>query len=240
VETTTADEVLNNAAVELGLLDADLTNPFGSGDQNVVLLVRLLRRLGRELVRARDWSHLTREYTFPTVASTANYALPSGYARMKDQTHWNRTTSQPLGPPLDGVQWQEMKARTASGVVARPFRIFGNELHIYPTPTAAEDIYYEYITKFWVVPTGQTVPTATTTTAITDILWFDETLLTTGLKLAYLKAKGFDSTGAQLEFNDAWDACAGGDGAAPVVYLASGTGFRLCDTRNLPDTGWGT
>lgn len=240
METTTADEVLNNAAVELGLLGANLTNPFSSTDQNIVLLVRLLRRLGRQLVRARDWSHLTREYTFPTVASTASYALPTGFLRMKDQTHWNRDTSAPLGGPAGPVGWQEMNATTSAGPIVRPFRIFGNKLHLYPTPTEAEDIYYEYITSYWVVPDGQAVPTASTTTAITDTLWFDETLLVAGLRLAYLKAKGFDSTAAQLEFNDAWDAATSGDGVAPVLNLSGAQGFRLIDTRNLPDTGYGS
>lgn len=239
MDFTTADNVLNDAAVELGLKPADMADPFASTDQNIILLCRLLKRLGRKLVRARDWTHLTREYTFPTVASTASYALPSGYARMKDATQWNRTTIIPLGPAVDGPAWQEMKARTSTGTVYRPFRIFGNLLYIYPTPSAAEDIYYEYITNFWVVPSGQTVPTTSVPTATTDVLWFDEDLLLAGLKLLFKKAKGFAMQHDQDEFDQAWSEIAGSDGAAPPLDISGGSATRLIDTRNLPDTGWG-
>lgn len=237
MDFTTADNIINDAAVELGLKAADIADPFGSTDQNIVLLCRLLKRVGRNLVRARDWSQLVREYTFATVASTASYALPSGYARMKDETHWNRDTLQPLGPPVDGIQWQEMQARTATGLVTVPFRVFGNLLYLYPTPTAAEDIYFEYVSKFWVVPTGQTVPTTSAPTAITDTLWFDETLLVAGLKLAFLRAKGMPTADAQDEFNQAWGAIAGSDGAAPALSLGGSPGPVL--RWHAPDTGWG-
>lgn len=234
----TADNIINDAAVELGLAVSDAVDPFASTDPNIILLRRLLRRVGRSLVRARDWTHLTQEHTFNTVASTASYALPSGFARMKDQTEWNRTTSNPLGPPLNSQQWQEAKARTAVGVSSVPFRTFGNLLHLYPTPTAVEAIYYEFISNFWVVPTGQTAPTTTTPTAITDTLWFDESLLVFGLKLAFLRAKSRDTSHAQEEFNQAWSAAAGGDGAAMAISL-TGRGQRFPQMGRPPDTGWG-
>lgn len=236
MDFTTADEILNDAAVELGLIAADITDPFASTDPNIILLCRLLKRVGRGLVRSRDWTHLTREYTFDTVASTASYALPTGYARMKDETQWNRTTANPLGPPVDGIAWQQMKARTATGLVTVPFRVFGNLLYLYPTPTAAESIYYEYITQYWVVPTGQTAPTTRTPTAITDVLWFDEALLVAGLKLAYQRARGLDTSHAQDEFNQLWSAEAGGDGAAAPLELVTSSRLQMGST---PDTGWG-
>lgn len=240
MDFTTADNIINDAAVELALKSADIADPFGSTDPNILLLCRLLKRVGRALVRARDWSHLTKEYTFATVNGTASYALPTDYARMKNQTHWNRSTSMPLGGPVDSRSWQAMKATTASGTVIRPFRVFGNLLYLYPTPTTAENIYYEYISKRWVVPTGQTVPTTTEPTVYTDTLWFDETLLVFGLKLAFLRAKGWDTSHAQDEFNQAYAAEAGGDGSAAVLDISGRPGFRLLDGNNLPDSGYGS
>lgn len=237
---TTADNIINDAAVELGLKTADITDPWASTDQNIIQLIRLLKRVGRFLVRARDWSHLTREYTFPTVASTPSYALPTGFSRVKDATAWNRTTYMPLGGPANGVQWQMMKATTSAGTVIRPFRVFGNLLYLYPTPTAAENIYYEYVTNYWVMPTGQTTPTTSAPTAITDTLWFDESLLVSGLKLAFLRAKGFPTDGAQAEFNDCYAAAAGGDGSAPSLSMGNPKGFRLLDLDNVSDTGYGS
>ncbi len=226
MELATADDVINDAAVELGLKSADITDPFSSTDPSILQLCRLLKRVGRSLVQHRDWTHLVREYTFNTVAATPSYALPSGFARMKDVTHWNRTTSVPLGGPVTGEGWQQMKARTITGATYIPFRTFGNLLHLYPTPTEIEAIYYEYVSSFWVMPTGQTVPTTSEPTAITDTLWFDENLLVRGLKLAYLRAKGFDTSHAQDEFNQALSASAGGDGSAAPISLTGATSWR--------------
>lgn len=237
----TAANVISNAALELGLVAEAIANPFSSTDSNIIQLRTLLTRVGRMLVRARDWSQLTREYTFNTVASTASYALPSGYERMKNQTAWNRTTVFPLGGPADSQAWQELKARTASGAVVYPFRIFGNLLYLYPTPTAVEAIYYEYISQFWVLPVvgSPTVPTLTVSATSTDVLWFDEPLLVAGLKLAFLRAKSRDTTYAQAEFDEVYRTAAGGDGAAPVISIVGSSGTKFLGDDNIPDTGFG-
>jgi hypothetical protein len=238
LDTPTALAVLNDAAVELGLVFEDIANPFTSTDKNIILLRRLLKRVGRELVRARDWTQLTREYTFNTAASTASYVLPTGYARMKDQTQWNRTTTSPLTPPVGGQDWQTLKARTATGLVTVPFRVWGNLLHIYPTPTAIQAIYYEYITKYWVLPTGQTVPTLDAPTATTDVLWFDESLISAALRLAWKRNKELPTGHAEDEFRMAWSEVAGSDGAAPPLSVV-GSAERFLFNVHPPDTGWG-
>lgn len=236
----TADNIINAAALELGLISTAVADPFASTDQNILQMNALLNRVGRNLVRARAWSQLTREYTFSTVAATATYALPSGYDRMKDQTHWNRTTALPLGGPSSGQAWQLMQARTATGTVVRPFRVFGNLLQLYPVPTATDTIAYEYISGFWVMPSGQTAPTTTKSTATTDTIWFDETLIVAGLKLAFMRAKGQDTTGLQAEYDEAYSAAAGGDSAAPILSAAPSAEPFLLGAENLPDSGVGS
>lgn len=236
----TPDNIINSAGKELGLWTTTVSNPFSSTDDNCLMLVALLNRVGRMLVKARPWSWLTREYTFATVNGTASYALPTGFDRIRDQTHWNRTTALPLGGPASAQAWQMMKARTATGTVVRPFRVFGNLLYLYPTPTAAENVYYEFITSYWVRPTAQTVPTATSTTLITDTLWFDETLMVAGLKLAFARAKGRDATGPQAEYDECYRAAAGGDSTAPIVSAVPSAAAMLLGAGNIPDTGMGS
>lgn len=237
----TALNVLNNSALELGLIKAALSDPFASTDQNIIQLRSLLTRVGRMLVRARNWSHLTKEYTFNTAASTASYALPSGFDRFRFASAWNRDTVQPLGGPLDSAQWQMVKARTSVGTVVTPFRIFGNLLYLFPTPTAAEAIYYEYVSGLWVLPTSGSpaAPTLTTSTIKTDTLWFDEPLMVAGLKLAWHRAKQQDTTYAQAEYDEAYAAAAGGDGAAPGLTIAAPSGPKFLGDDNVPDTGFG-
>lgn len=236
----TALNILNDAAVELGLYSSDLADPFLSTDASVVLLRRLLKGLGQDLVRDFAWSHLQTEASIATVNGTADYDLPAGFDRVIDQTHWNRTTQMPLGGPVSPAEWQLLKAVQATGTLYSLFRTSGNQVHIHPTPTGVETLKYEYISRFWVKPTGQTVPTSEDTTAKTDTLHFDRRLLLAGLRLRFREARGFDTTSEQTAYDAALARAKGGDGAAPVLSLSGRGGSGLLGSDNLPSTGYGS
>ncbi|NBD11829.1 phage adaptor protein [Corallococcus silvisoli] len=238
----TAANILNDAAVELGLYATDQTDPFDSTDAAVAQLCRLLKSVGQDLVRDYQWSHLQKEYTFATVPGTGDYALPPDYARLIDQTPWNRSGVMPLVGPLNAQGWQVLRAVTSTGAVGLWFRVVGNRLSLLPVPGTAQHLAYEYISAHWVQPTGQTAPTAETPTDGDDVLCFDRRLLVCALKLSWKKAKGFDASAAQDDFERALSRAQGGDGAAPVLSL---NGCRLGPERllngvNVPDTGFGT
>lgn len=236
----TAANIVSNAALELGLIQTALADPWSSADQNIIQLRTLLTRAGRMLVRARDWSHLIEEYTFDTVASTDSYALPTGFERFLSATAWNRDTTWPLGGPLSPQEWQAVKASVVTGTVIRPFRIRENLLYVYPTPTAAESIYYEYVSRYWVVDAPATSPTADKADTATDTIWFDEPLIVAALKLAWMRAKQEDTTFAQAEYDDAFRAASGGDGAARPIVISGNSSVPLLGTNNIPDTGFGS
>lgn len=76
--------------------------------------------------------------------------------------------------------------------------------------------------------------------ASSDALLFDDLLLVRALKLAWRKAKGFDTTVADSEFKDTLDLCLDQMACAPRLSLV-GTSIqgRLLDHMNLPVTGFG-
>jgi hypothetical protein len=198
--------------------------------------------VGKSLVRARDWTHLTVSIGFTTEADEGSYPLPSGYDRIRDGTVWNYTTGLQMGPVHTTIAVAEITGRADTAPRSpMPYRIKGNRFLIEPVPASAEVIFLDIISGFWVMPTGQTSPTTLTPTAATDTLWFDENLLVRGLKLAYLRAKGFDTSHAQDEFNQAYDAAAGSDGAASPISVLGGTSRRLAMGSPPGDNGeWGT
>jgi hypothetical protein len=221
----TAGDIVNAAAVEVGL--TNVADPFASTDSNIKQLCWLLKSLGKDLVHMRSWNHLRKEYAFTTVAGQSAYGLPADYHNMIDQTWWNRTNRLPLGGPLSAQEWQYLKAR------------------LYPdtnTP-AGYDIAFEYNSAYWVSHTGAPDTTVSDTpTLSTDYVWFDPLLMIRGLKLAFLKAKGFDTTSAQQDWNMSLDYVKGNDAPSPVLSLnRSQMGFRepLIGSQSVPITGFG-
>lgn len=237
----TAANILNDAAVELSLISADLDNPYASTEPNVLLLCRLLKSAGQDLARDFAWTHLQREYTFATVAGQGTYPLPPDFDRLMDQTAWNRTGVMPLQGPLAAQGWQVLRALVSTGAVGMWFRIVGNLVQLQPVPGSEQNLSYEYVSRYWVQPEGQTAPSSDTPSAGTDTLLFDRRLLVTALKLAFRKAKGFDTSAAQADYEDARARAQGGDGAAPVLSL-NGRCLgpeRLLNGVNVPETGFG-
>lgn len=236
----TVAEVVNDAGKELGLWTADVTDPFASTDASVVQMLALLKRLGRKLVRDRQWTHLQTQYTFVTVSNQADYPLPSDFDSMINQSGWNRTNRLPFVGPLSPQEWQYLKARLVGVVFTVLFRPKDGVLTVYPdvnTP-GGYTIAFEYISNAWILKADTS--TATAPTAATDTVRFDAEAVTTGLKLSWLKAKGFDTTAAQDDFDAALAQDMDADSAAPVLRLNQGTQMEpLVGAANIPITGFG-
>lgn len=238
----TVGSVINDAAVELGLISADIPDPFGSADPSIVQLLRHLKSLGQDLARDYQWTHLQKQYGFATQVGVDTYELPPDYQRFINQTGWNRTRQMKLAGPLSPQAWQQMQVMTSGGIVDVMYRIVGNELKLFPAPSAGDSVSYEYISSNWVASGGQETPNSAEPMMTGDTLWFDRRLLVCGLKLRWLRAKGFDSTAAQDDYDRALARAQGGDGVAPVLNLnvQPFSGNRVLDAANLPDTGLGT
>ena len=235
----TAANIINDAAVELGLISSDISNPFASTDPNILQLCRLAKGLGQDLLRDYPWTHLQKEATITTSNGDYQYDLPTDFARVVDNTHWSRTDSQSLNGPVGPAGWQYLKGSSVSSTLSYWFRTVNDEIQLHPTPTATETLKYEYISRYWVKPSGQSTPTAETTTAGTDTLYFDRRLLVIGLQLMYRGRKGLDTMMADPEFKGAYARATGGDGAAPVLRL---TRSGVCPPYGpgVPETGFGS
>lgn len=241
-------DVLNDAALELGLIQATIDDPYESTDQNIVQLRTLLKSVGRGLARDYHWTQLEKTKTFNTANGIPTYTLPADFVAIIDQTGWNRTTKLELGGPLSPQQWQEAQARGTSGDFRLQFRTTSNLVYLYPTPTTVQAIAYEYRSNYWMFAYDSDQGSYGSVPDIDgpsgdwhEKIAFDPLLIVRGLKLAFLRQKGFDSTAAEQDYQETLDACLGADGAAPVLSLnGRGCGPRPVDGCNLPFTGWGT
>lgn len=235
---TTAGSIINDCAVELGLLTTADADPYSSTDANMVLLRQLLKSAGADLIRSFSWSHLYQTHTFTTTPGVATYTAPFGFDRLVDQTAWNRTTQLPLGGPISPQGWQLFKAQAAGGVVDLYFRMRGQQMEVHPVPTSAVTVAFEYLSSLWVAVDDSLVPENDEPASSGNYLLFDSHLLTRKLMLAWLQRRGFDTMAAQQAYDNAYAYATTGDGAAPVLSLyrtSFGIG-RLLDCANVPET----
>lgn len=240
----TAKNVLNDAAIELGLISSPLSDPYASGDQNIVQLTVLLKSLGRELCMKHNWTHLEKEYTLPTVSGQATYALPGDFRKWIDQSSWNRTSQFPVDGPLSPQEWQAFKVRTSQATLYLMFRVWQGAIQVYPTPGATtQTLAFEYASRFWVQPINQSGPATDQPTASTDTLWFDPLLLTRGIKRAFLRAKGFDASSADAEFAETLSRLLAEDSPGKRLRLdgqQSRSVNLLLGDQSVPLTGFGS
>lgn len=223
----TAATVISRAARQLGLVSADITNPYASTDPNVLQLCALLDEAGRELVRAYDWEYRTFSATATTANGTADYALATDFDRLVEGSVWDETQDLP-GFPISEQQRRQM---LITGVTAAAGGIFycikNNRLHIVPTPTSIRDVSYTYIGTY------------TVTTAAADLVNFDSVLIVTLLKLKFMQIKGFPTDPIQRDYDRILAEAKGADGTAAPLNLGGPRRARNFDPRPL-DNGYGS
>lgn len=206
----------------------------GNNDPIAVQLLALANRTGRTLANDYRWQVLLTTYTFPTVDSTASYALPDDFGRFANLTQWDNTNTTRVQGPVTPAQWQYLQSSGLGGAAQfdKAFRIAGDLFYIYPTPTAADSITFQYYSNQWI--TGKEAFSADADEAL-----LDEDLITLGLKYRYLQAKGDAYEEERNEYFRRLDSLQGADGGRNVISF--GTSMLIGDTvGNLPETGFGS
>lgn len=234
----TANTIISDSAVELGLVSSPITNPFASPDPNILQLCALLKTVGRRLRNAHDWSQLRFSVVQQLSIATAIYDLPLGFDRLVHNGVWNSTQQRPIFPATP-AEWAMLR-NTASSLLQPPYRLEGNKLVFYIEPPAADDIDIAYLTYYWVSTDNAASVPSTDVPADTLYCWFDSHLLICALKLAFKRAKQMDSAAEQQDYEDAFAASTGANDAARTLRMAGRTRPHFIDASNLPETGYGS
>ncbi len=240
----TTAEVISDAAIELGLVPAEIANPHTITDPNIVQLLVFLKAEGRRLAAAHDWTDLQVSYTFPTVNGQPTYALPSDFGRIISETIWDRNEDRPLVGPATAQVWEALQSGGPNVVIGTAFRIFGEILYLYPTPTSVRTIAYQYQSAYWTRQSGSTPgeplesDKPETTYSGEDIPLFSHRLLVSAVKLRYLKAKGMPAQDTQDEYDSALSIALGNSSNSASISIAPPRAYRP-GLGQPPGSGWG-
>ena len=172
------------------------------GDTVPRKLVRALTRACRFLAARYEWQALKSEHTFTTVAAEIQpTGLPTDILRPVENSMW--VAGLQVTGPVNDSDWAAMRV----GRLPQPwpaFRIYGDQLHLWPLPTAGQSVTYQYIsTKIGTaVPVNPSVVRLPVTrfSADTDQTAWDDELITLGLIAEYRKGERFDYAQDQADF----------------------------------------
>lgn len=163
----------------------------GATDLTSQMLLEFANQEGDELSRYHDWQNLIVEQTYTTVAQVEQTgALDSDdYDRLPFNVEiWNRSSDQRYTGPTPQRIRQLLKSSGVTAGVAGWWWIQGNELQIYPAPTAGQTIAFEYITKNWCESVGGTAQSEWL--ADTDVPRIPARLLELGLIWRFQQSRG--------------------------------------------------
>ena len=220
----------------------------GNSDATARRLLGLVNIAGKALAKTSgtSWPVLDREYTFSTVNGQAEYALPSDFDYVIGDTIWNRDEFDIVRGPMTPQQWQQYKSGIiGSSVFRQRYRFkrsasgLTNVFVVDPTPTSAQTLVFEYVSKNWVRDSGSTTSYDSYQND-TDVALLDEYLLTLSAIWRFKQEKGLDYAVQLKEYEDEVRKAQSRNGKAPTLYPGRTNSSYLISTRNFPDTGYGS
>jgi hypothetical protein len=182
--------IVQEAASQLGLRQPSFV--IGSPDLTAQLLLRFANQGGKELARYHDWQGLIVEVSATTTATVTQTGvlLAGDYDRMMYNAGlWNRSNNTRYTGPTPQRYWQQLRSGSVSGGSAGWWRIIGNELNIYPAPTAGQILAFEYVSKRWAQSAAGSPQT--TFMADTDTARISEDLIVLEAVWRFRHARGF-------------------------------------------------
>ena len=171
-------------------------------------------------------------YTFTKV----KYALPSGYDRLLDRTHWDKTKHWEMLGPETAQQWEWLISGYISTGPRIRWRIFDGYFQIWPFVASAEVLGYEYLSKNWALSTAGVAKSGMTVD--TDTCIFPDRLMVAGLKHRYFQVKGFGDVYRE-EFEAQQSIAFANDQGSQTLSFAPRVSGILITQANIPDSGYG-
>lgn len=235
---TLAQEVADNVPV------SSPTALLGSTADTARLLRSQAQKAGKSLMRAHPWVVLVKEFSFSTVASTEDYALPSDFDRMESHTAWDRTNFTQMRGGRSPQEWQFIKSSVLAQSVGihKRFRIkpvtTAKRFFIDPIPDAVETLVFEYVSENWAKSSGGAEQNKWL--ADDDVGILEEYLIELGTLWRVLKRLGMVFADELQEYNDEVEKAWARDRVPPTLDMSKDHRFVLISPEcNIPDTGFG-
>lgn len=182
-------QLIQKFALRVGL--APPVTVLGTTDNRILQILNLLEEEVKDLTSRHNWQVLNREAVHTTINNEDQgniNTLDPGFQFIRNNTIWDTTDRLPVLGPLDGQQWQALKAILATGPRYR-FRFRGDHLLVNPVPAAGHIWKFEYQSK-WGILDADGITLKEYFTADTDTFLLQDSLHLSGLRWRWLSEKG--------------------------------------------------
>lgn len=169
-----------------------------------------------------------------------DYPLPADFDRMVADTNWDRTNHWRNLGTKTSQEWQFLQGGVISIGPRERYRIYNNNLRIFSAITTPYNFAYEYVSNYWVIPSGETTATQSQFEADSDTCIFPDDLMMAGLKMYFLKAKKLDYSVELMEFTRALSYCKASDVPVPAQSLSPSPMHQLVGPWSVQDGNWPT
>lgn len=210
----------------------------GSTDNQVLQILAILEEEVTDLAKRHDWQALTLQGQITTInAEDQGHidTLASGFRYLRNNTMWDVTDGLPVIGPLDGQQWQAVKAVFANGPRYQ-FRILGNHLLVNPIPAAGHNWTFEYAATGAILDQDGTT-TKQYFTSNFDTFLLPEDLHLLGLRWRWLREKGLDYAELFQTYEFQVKDAMGRDGGRPRLSM-DGFGNEMKPGIFVPNGNW--
>lgn len=175
--------------------------------------------------------------------SQTQYAMPSDYDRLVDDTDWDKSKHWLMLGPETGQQWQWLKSGYISTGPRMRFRVLGGYFQIWPPTGVADYIGFEYVSNQWVLSASASAagptPDKASFTVDTDTCVFPDTLMVLGLKSKYMQSKQWADP-YETPFKNQKSIAIANDAGSLKLSMAPRMSEVLIGQLNIPDSGYGT
>lgn len=178
-------------------------------------LFESVRLATKDVFERHDWSVLNYDKTFNSVASQAQYDLPSDFDRMVDSTFFNTTRRTEIFL-ITPRAWRQFSLNVNASIIHK-YRIRQNKVELLPTPSSVEAFVYEYISNLVILATDG-ITTKTDWTADSDTSLLNEDLIELQATWRFLKLRGKAYADEQREADDRLLDISGRDAGRAKIY----------------------
>lgn len=159
------------------------------------------------------------------------------FINVYNETMWDRTTRRPVYGPKLAAEWQQLKAQLMQGPWWQ-YRIRGGNLLMIPPPAVGDQIYFEWLSSYWVALTANAAGAQSSYLLDTDVGLLSERVITLDTIWRYKQTK-------RLAYDEDYDKAEAAiadllsrDGSKPRLNLA-GAQNDIYPGVLVPAGNWG-